>query len=184
MLVEQEQRVYVFGADSLQASRLPRCESPLDSPQMSTSTTAQGWHRLRPRSNRRASDMPFGYERRYRAWSSDDGNARWLVLGIRAESRLSKDLRSGKFAGAPVRQRVHLIRGEDAPKKATGIRTGVPDNRSRTISRIHHEVGARADLPPGQHHRGVWCWGVGFPRSRQRGCSGCRPKLPPQPVLC
>jgi hypothetical protein len=51
--------------------------------------------------------------------------SRAVGLGISAESRLSKSLRSGKFVGAPIRHRIHLTRSQDAPKEATGIRPGV-----------------------------------------------------------
>jgi hypothetical protein len=63
------------------------------------------------------------------------------------------------------------------------MRTGVADNRPCTVSRIYHEPGAGAHGPPRQHHLGVRSYGVGFARCRHRCRSGCRPKLPPQPVV-
>jgi hypothetical protein len=92
--------------------------------------------------------------------------SRTIGLGISAESRLGNRPGLCKLVGATFRHRVHLTCSQHTPKKATSIRASIPNDRPCTVSRIYHEVGARADLPPGQHHRGAE--GSGFAWSRRR----------------
>jgi len=84
--------------------------------------------------------------------------SRTIGLGISAESRLGNRPGLCKLVGATFRHRVHFARSQNAPKEATGIRAGIPNDRPCTVSRIHHEVGARADPPPGQHAEAVAQW--------------------------
>ena len=85
--------------------------------------------------------------------------------------------------GSTFRRGVHLARSDNAPMKAARFRAGIPNNGPRAVSRVHHQMGARANSPPYKQIDYVRNGGLGFARFRSRCCSACGSNLPRQPAL-
>jgi len=88
--------------------------------------------------------------------------------GVFAESRLSNRLGSRQVIGSTFRHGVHLIRRDNAPMKAARFRAGIPDDGPRTAPRVHHHMGAGANVPPHKQNDYVRNDRLGFAPSPRR----------------
>src|SRR5271169_2111551 len=71
------------------------------------------------------------------------------ILDEGAQSRLGQQAPARNPARVPRRDRMRLVRGQDAPVKAVcSARKGVSDDPARLAFRIDEQLGARADAPP------------------------------------